>query len=157
MPIAVLSALALVAVVFVLVRLVSRSGAPPIPTDDPGPAKPTGPGNSAQPRPGAPSLDTAAVLALVRAGQKISAIKLYREQTGAGLAEAKTAVEALEEGKPLPASSLAPRPAPAADEAEVRRLAKAGELIMAIKLHRQITGLGLAESKAAVEKLRDGP
>jgi hypothetical protein len=30
-------------------------------------------------------------------GQKIEAIKLYREATGAGLAEAKTAVEKLEE------------------------------------------------------------
>lgn len=31
------------------------------------------------------------------AGRKIEAIKLYREQTGVGLAEAKTAVEKLEE------------------------------------------------------------
>jgi len=35
------------------------------------------------------------VLALCRAGKKIDAIKLYREQTGAGLKEAKDAVEDL--------------------------------------------------------------
>jgi ribosomal protein L7/L12 len=143
MPIAVMSALALVIFVAVLVRMISRAGAPPIPTDDPEPAAP-------KPK---PALDTAAVLALARAGEKIAAIKLYREQTGAGLAEAKTAVEGLLEGTAPPAR----RPAPAADESEVRRLAKAGQLIQAIKLHREITGLGLAESKAAVERLRDGP
>nr|WP_221208702.1 ribosomal protein L7/L12 [Nocardioides albus] len=35
------------------------------------------------------------VVALVRAGKKIEAIKLYREATGAGLLEAKEAVERL--------------------------------------------------------------
>ncbi|GGR72279.1 ribosomal protein L7/L12 [Nocardioides luteus] len=35
------------------------------------------------------------VVALTRAGKKIEAIKVYREATGAGLAEAKTAVERL--------------------------------------------------------------
>jgi hypothetical protein len=35
---------------------------------------------------------------LARQGKKIEAIKLYREQTGAGLAEAKEQVEALERG-----------------------------------------------------------
>ncbi len=33
---------------------------------------------------------------LVRAGKKIEAIKMYREETGAGLKEAKDAVEAFE-------------------------------------------------------------
>ncbi|MER6971668.1 ribosomal protein L7/L12 [Nocardioides sp. NPDC000445] len=35
------------------------------------------------------------VVALVRAGKKIEAIKVYREATGAGLLEAKVAVERL--------------------------------------------------------------
>jgi ribosomal protein L7/L12 len=35
------------------------------------------------------------VVALAQSGQKIEAIKRYRELTGAGLAEAKQAVEAL--------------------------------------------------------------
>ena len=45
------------------------------------------------PESAAPEL--AGVLELVRAGKLIEAIKLYRERTGAGLAEAKSAVEAL--------------------------------------------------------------
>ena len=36
------------------------------------------------------------VIALLRKNQKISAIKLYREKTGVGLAEAKDAVERME-------------------------------------------------------------
>ena len=36
---------------------------------------------------------------LVRAGSKIEAIRVYRELTGAGLAEAKAAVERLERGE----------------------------------------------------------
>lgn len=38
----------------------------------------------------------AEVVALVRAGKKIEAIKVYREATGVGLAEAKRAVEQLD-------------------------------------------------------------
>jgi ribosomal protein L7/L12 len=38
------------------------------------------------------------VLELARRGHKIAAIKLYREQTGAGLADAKHAVERMERG-----------------------------------------------------------
>ena len=39
---------------------------------------------------------------LLANGKKIEAIKLYRERTGAGLAEAKEAVEAFEQGESLP-------------------------------------------------------
>ena len=46
---------------------------------------------------GAASDDMADVLDLVTGGQKIAAIKLYRARTGAGLAEAKEAVEDLED------------------------------------------------------------
>jgi ribosomal protein L7/L12 len=35
------------------------------------------------------------ILDLVRQGRKIEAIKIYRERTGAGLAEAKTAIDRL--------------------------------------------------------------
>jgi ribosomal protein L7/L12 len=40
----------------------------------------------------------AEVTGLLQAGRKIEAIKRYREATGAGLAEAKTAVERIEAG-----------------------------------------------------------
>lgn len=44
------------------------------------------------------TVDEAALLDLVEAGRKIEAIRLYREQTGSGLAEAKEAVESLKRG-----------------------------------------------------------
>lgn len=48
------------------------------------------------PRPGAEHPE---VLALVRAGQRMEAVRLYRQRTGAGLREAKEAVEDMgEEG-----------------------------------------------------------
>lgn len=40
---------------------------------------------------------------------------------------------------------------------DVKRLAKAGEKILAIKLCRQIHGMGLAEAKAAVETMAETP
>ena len=43
---------------------------------------------------------------LLAEGQKIEAIKVYRERTGAGLAEAKDAVEALEAGQRLPSQAI---------------------------------------------------
>lgn len=47
------------------------------------------------------ALKMAEVARLVRAGNKIAAIKLYRETFGCGLAEAKQAVEQIERGQPI--------------------------------------------------------
>ncbi|MBM4784177.1 MAG: hypothetical protein GQE15_41435 [Archangiaceae bacterium] len=100
------------------------------------------------------------VQALLREGRKIEAIKLYREQTGLGLKEAKDAVEAMEQG----AQALAPPPLQtprtitsemAVDDAELRGHVTSGRLIEAIKRYRELTGLGLKESKDAIESLRD--
>ncbi len=56
---------------------------------------------SAPPRPmvrvGDERIDNDEIRALIRAGRKIDAIKLVRERTGLGLAEAKDTVEALEQ------------------------------------------------------------
>src|SRR3954470_10526678 len=59
-----------------------------------------------------PALSLETITAVARRGEKIQAIKLYRELTGKGLAEAKTDVEALMEGKtpgvaPAPTAPLA--------------------------------------------------
>jgi ribosomal protein L7/L12 len=125
------------------------------------PAAPPRPGGSATP--GAPvvplSSDDDAVLTLARAGRTIDAIKLFREQTGAGLKECKDAVEALLEGQapPRPAGAL-PGWAEGADlQSEVRALLDKGLTIEAIKLYRVRTGLGLKEAKDAVEALANGP
>jgi ribosomal protein L7/L12 len=96
----------------------------------------------------AQSLDSR-VLALTREGRKIEAIKLYRDLTGAGLAEAKNAVEALEREGSLPQK----RAGSAADDGEILELLRDGQKIRAIKLYRDRTGAGLKEAKDAVEAL----
>jgi ribosomal protein L7/L12 len=89
------------------------------------------------------------VLALVREGRKIEAIKLYRDMTGTGLKDAKDAVEALERGGSLAEA----RRGPAGSEADVLQLLRAGQKILAIKLYRERTGVSLLEAKNAVEAM----
>jgi large subunit ribosomal protein L7/L12 len=89
------------------------------------------------------------VLALMTDGRKIEAIKLYRDITGAGLKEAKDAVEALERDGSLPRA----REESAGADADVLDLLRAEQKIRAIKLYRDKTGVGLAEAKSAVEAL----
>lgn len=95
---------------------------------------------------------------LVLAGQKIEAIKLLRELTGMGLAEARDAVEAAARGAPLPphvrvASQLTPATGrPGELPADVHAAAAAGDRIGAIKLLRERTGLGLKEAKHVLDR-----
>lgn len=88
-----------------------------------------------------------AIDADILGGHKLQAIKKYREATGAGLAEAKTAVEARERElhHDRPAS-----PEQVSSDVDAELLA--GRKIQAIKLYRQATGAGLAEAKRAVEQ-----
>lgn len=101
----------------------------------------------------------ARVRELALSGNKIEAIKVYREATGVGLKEAKDAVEdmiAREAYYPTqsfggnsnyPAAggpSLALSP-------EVMRLVEENKKIQAIKLYREQTNLSLKEAKDAVE------
>ena len=87
--------------------------------------------------------------ALMAAGRKIEAIKQYRAATGAGLADAKNAVEALER-----AASLPPRESvDSSFEDEILSLLKQGQKIRAIKLYREKTGVGLKESKDFIDAL----
>src|SRR5262245_66554613 len=61
------------------------------------------------------------IKAEIAAGNKIAAIKLYRDATGAGLAEAKEAVELIAAGKPPKDASRAPQP----DEPGLQRVSAA--------------------------------
>ena len=96
----------------------------------------------------------ARVLSLVRAGRKIEAIKLFREQTGRGLKEAKDAVEAFAADPnfvlAIPASESVDVDA---FEAQILALLRAQKKIEAIKLFRSKTACGLKEAKDAVEAL----
>lgn len=95
-----------------------------------------------------------AILAELKRGNKIEAIKLCREATGMGLAEAKDFVERLETS---PDVQLAPAPQAGA-LSPVADLIFAGRKIDAIKLYREQVkpGAGLKESKEAVEQLEAG-
>ena len=89
----------------------------------------------------------------ILAGRMIPAIKNYREYSGEGLREAKDVVEArqryLSSGK---GGEFAPSSAPQeVDWSTMDAEILAGRKITAIKLHRQATGLGLKESKDAVD------
>ena len=94
------------------------------------------------------------ILSLIEQNRKIAAIKLYREQTGSGLKEAKDAVEALALGQKIAKGS------PEGDgikpdnlESQVLALMQSQKKIEAIKLYRTQSGVGLKEAKDAVEAL----
>jgi len=95
---------------------------------------------------------------LLIASKKIQAIKLYREETGANLQQAKRAVDHMEaqvrreqEEERLAAPSTGER-----NMEEVWRLIRGGQKINAIKAYRQNTGTGLKEAKVAVDHLIAG-
>jgi ribosomal protein L7/L12 len=83
-------------------------------------------------------------------GQKIEAVKVYREETGAGLREAKEAVEAIERREVLFAR-VRDGTNPADLPRELEQLLRSDNLIGAIKLYRERTGRGLKESKDTLE------
>jgi ribosomal protein L7/L12 len=88
------------------------------------------------------------LLSLMLAGKKIEAIKRYRERTGADLAEAKEAVEALERNR-----RTASQPPGSTWGQDVVVLLEQGKKIKAIELVREHTGCGLKEAKDAVETI----
>ena len=92
---------------------------------------------------------------LLNSGNKIQAIKTYREKTGAGLAEAKEAVEALAAGDSFDSQALRENaPADDSDLAdEVKELIVQGNPILAVKLVRERTERSLKESKELVDQI----
>jgi ribosomal protein L7/L12 len=105
-----------------------------------------------------PTSDVDEIQRRVLAGDKIGAIKLYRERTGVGLAEAKSAIEQLQtQLRGLTAAELT-WPPKALERRPIQTAAIAetlfrGEKIAAIKLYREQTQAGLAEAKRAVEEI----
>lgn len=100
------------------------------------------------------------VISYLSSGQKIKAIKLYREDTGASLADARAAVERMEQTFGLGGASLAQEMQQEslsvetnALTSEVERLLRQGQKIKAIKLYREQIGVGLREAKARVDHI----
>jgi ribosomal protein L7/L12 len=86
------------------------------------------------------------------AGQtRLLAIKLYRERTGAGLAEAKAAVEQIQAGRTP--DKLGVSPPVRAEMRAIGEALRAGNKIEAIRLYRAATGLGLKDSKDAIDAI----
>lgn len=111
---------------------------------------------------------------LVAAGQKMQAIKLVRQHTGAGLKDAKDRIDHWSVSTTAPhlaavshanaaSSSITPASAtpasvraalPAGVGAEIDRLVAGNQQIVAIKLLREHTGLGLKDTKNLIERWR---
>ncbi|MFN8598082.1 MAG: ribosomal protein L7/L12 [Anaerolineae bacterium] len=91
---------------------------------------------------------------LLAKGRRMEAIRLYMEQTGASLKEARTAIEkiALE-------ANIAQPDVPDSFEVDwepIKELLARGNKLEAIKVLRQQTDLGLKEAKDAVEAVERG-
>ncbi|SDR31953.1 ribosomal protein L7/L12 [Thermostaphylospora chromogena] len=140
-------AVILLLVVGVLLRIAAKSSASRTTPESRQAADPPG-------RRSAPTDLGVRVRELVERDRIIEAIKVVREETGLGLAEAKRAVEAVKAGKPAPL----PRPVPLSPAltARVSELTGRGRVIEAVKVVREETGLGLAEAKRIVEAVERG-
>jgi ribosomal protein L7/L12 len=96
------------------------------------------------------------VIGLLKQGDKLDALRVYRAATGADLKAAWLAVTEVERGLPLPAPELSELPEPAAffpppdDEEKVYEWLRAGHIIAAIRTYRQNTQLGLGQAYRAV-------
>lgn len=106
---------------------------------------------------------TMQILREIRAGNKIMAIKLYRETYGTDLKTAKEAVEALErEAENAAVSQIEPPEKRISDYERNQMLAiiyddlKAGRKINAIKVFRETFNTGLKEAKDAVDAMESG-
>lgn len=90
---------------------------------------------------------------LVASGNKLEAIKQFRNMADVGLAEAKAFIDALEPGgHRASAHEATPRNLRSAEEAALAAI-RDGNLIEAIKRYRQQSRVGLKEARDAVEAL----
>src|SRR5579863_1103862 len=131
--------------------------------------------SSATMAPSAPDSDE--ILRLLQAGRKIEAIKLYRTQTGAGLKEAKDAVDRMEADQIYGSTSyqsMTSQSITSTEEVqspfqsdldssspssgwndELRSLIRSGRKISAIKLYREKMNVGLKEAKDVIDGLQE--
>ena len=94
----------------------------------------------------------AEILSIRNSGSKVLAIKLLREQSGLGQAEAKQLLESVDAGSDAADSSLAVNNAiPASAELRIHAAMASGNKLEAVKLLKEATGLGLAEAKERID------
>jgi ribosomal protein L7/L12 len=89
------------------------------------------------------------VRSLLAQGRKLEAVKVYKEHTGASLAAAKEAVEAMEPGT----VDSSPAEPDSNLETELLRLLSQGRKLEAVKIYRDRWGVSLREAKEAAESL----
>jgi ribosomal protein L7/L12 len=90
---------------------------------------------------------------LIHAKQVIQAIRLYREATGVGLAEAKQAIEEMAQMElTKPPSGVRNYDDPIL-ESKIKSLLAKGKKIDAVKIYREEYGIGLMEAREAVERI----
>jgi ribosomal protein L7/L12 len=89
---------------------------------------------------------------LIASGNKMEAIKQFRNIADVGLAEAKAFIEAMEAGVHGSRHDSAPRNLREAEQAALAAL-RDGNVMEAIKRYRKHTRLGLKEAKEAVDAL----
>ncbi|MBV6451348.1 MAG: 50S ribosomal protein L7/L12 [Anaerolineales bacterium] len=83
----------------------------------------------------------------------IEAIKVYREATGVGLAEAKRAIETMFQNEIMkPPADVRSYDNPVL-ESKIRSLLAKGKKIDAVKIYSEEYGVGLKEAKDAVERI----
>jgi len=92
---------------------------------------------------------------LLAQGQKLTAIKLYRETTGVDLKEAKDTIEAIERGEPV--YSYPPGRFDTQNDAlleeQIKQLLARRQKIQAVRLYRETYTCGLKEAKDAVDAI----
>lgn len=106
----------------------------------------------------APAADSAsstteeAVVSMLQQGRRTDAVRIYREQTGAGLREAIGAVDLLDESEDVPAAGkYAASAAVDADlAADLWALLQNGQRIAAVKFCRERTGSTLRQARETV-------
>jgi len=92
------------------------------------------------------------IMEMMATGNKIAAIKLYRERTGASLAESKEAVEAMQPGVFVNPTSYAQAREPDPFlENQIKRLLSERKKIEAVRVYREAYHCGLKEAKDAVD------
>ncbi len=99
---------------------------------------------------------------LLKRGEKLEAIRVYRELTGASLTDAVEAIERMERGEAVTITSAktvtfnTTAPEHAAQVEKMMAAVRAGNKIEAIKIFRETFDTGLTEAKAAIEAMEAG-